>query len=45
MTLQAIKDLVREDLKLKMSITQIRRAKLMAIAKLKGDLKEEFVRL
>ena len=45
MTLNDIKDLVKADLKINMTITQIRRAKLMTIATLEGDLKEEYARL
>ena len=44
-TLSDIKDLIKEDLKLKMAATQIRRAKLMTTVRLKGNFKEEFVRL
>ena len=45
MTLNDIKDLVKADLKINMTITKISRAKLMTIATLEDDLKEEYARL
>ena len=37
-----LKDLVKEDLKVDLILTQLRSAKLMTIAKFQGDLKEEY---
>ena len=41
MTLLDLKSLIKTDLKVDMTLTQIRRAKLLTIEKLQRDLKEE----
>ena len=40
-----LKDLVKEDIKVDLTLTQLRRAKLLTMAKLQGDLEEEYGRL
>ena len=45
MRLVDLKDLVREDIKVDVTLSQLRRAKLLTMAKLQGDLEEEYGRL
>ena len=45
MKLMDLKSLIKTDLKVDMSLTQIRRAKLLSIEKFQGDLFEEYGRL
>ena len=45
MKLAYLKGLIKTDLKVDMTLTQIRRTKLLTIEKFQGDLKEEYGRL
>ena len=45
MKLANLKGLIKTDLKVDITLTQIRRAKLLTIEKFQGDLKEEYERL
>ena len=45
MKLVDLKDLVKEDLKVNLTWSQLRREKLFTMAKLEGDLTEEYSRL
>ena len=45
MILVDLKELIKEDLKLDMSLTKVKRAKERVLAKLQGDAKKEFALL
>ena len=45
MKLVDLKNLVKVDLKVEMTLTQMRRAKLLTLEKMQGDLREEYARL
>ena len=45
MSLVDLKALVKEDVKVDLTLSQVRRAKLLTIIKLEGDLKDEYARL